>query len=292
MGDKCAPSTLLETGIEYEGVLISGLLARGYGVAVTDYQGLGTSGTHTYVNRAAEGQAVLDAIRAAQRLPEANLPDAGPVATAGYSQGGGASAAAAELQPQYAPELDLRGSYAGAPPADLKVVGHNLDGHYAAAFLAYAILSLEAAYPDQVDLDEILNERGERLAAQVNEECVWESIPLHALTQSRDLTEDGRPVTAYMDEEPFDTLVEEQRIGLRKPAVPVLVLHSWLDDIVPYDQGRRMARDWCGLGADVEFRTLAVPTHVGGYAESAPYVLGWLEARFAGAPTAGNCGSF
>jgi hypothetical protein len=74
-------------------------------------------------------RAVLDAIRAAQRLPEAHLPPAGPVAVAGYSQGGGASPAVAELQPSYAPELKLKGAYAGTVPADLAAVAHNLDGH-------------------------------------------------------------------------------------------------------------------------------------------------------------------
>jgi cephalosporin-C deacetylase-like acetyl esterase len=112
VGDDCAPSKSMAARFEYEGPFIAGLLARGYGVVVTDYEGLGTPVVHTYVNRASQGHAVLDAIRAAQRLPEASLPDAGPVAIAGYSQGGGASASAAELQPRDAPELKLKGAYA------------------------------------------------------------------------------------------------------------------------------------------------------------------------------------
>jgi hypothetical protein len=50
---------------------------------LTDDEGLGTPGVHTYVNRKAEGYAVLGAIRAARGLPEAGLPDDGPVAIAG-----------------------------------------------------------------------------------------------------------------------------------------------------------------------------------------------------------------
>ncbi len=95
-GDQCAPSRKAEDGTDREAKNIGTLLDRGYGVALTDYEGLGTPGDHTYVIRAAEGHAVLDAIRAAQRLREAGLPEHGPVAIAGYSQGGGASAAAAE----------------------------------------------------------------------------------------------------------------------------------------------------------------------------------------------------
>jgi hypothetical protein len=118
MGDQCAPSRQLAAGSEYEGAFISGLLTRGYAVAMTDYQGLGTPGTHTYMVREAQAHAVLDMVRAAQRLPGTGLPAAGPVMLAGYSQGGGASAAAVELAPTYAPELKLEGAVAGDQPAD------------------------------------------------------------------------------------------------------------------------------------------------------------------------------
>jgi pimeloyl-ACP methyl ester carboxylesterase len=291
VADKCAPSQQLAAGMEYEGPFISGLLARGYAVVVTDYEGLGTPGMHTYVNRAAEAHAVLDAIRAAQRLPEAGLADDGPVAIAGYSQGGGASAAAAELQPEYAPELDLEGAYAGAVPADLAAVAKVLDGHYAAGFLGYALLGLDAAYPE-LDIPGLLNERGEQLLAEVAEQCTGEAVAAHAFTRSETLTEDGRPLEAYLDEEPYAGRVAEQRIGERTPEVPMLVVHSALDDIVPYAQGREMARSWCEHGATVRFSTSLVPTHVGGAIRAFPEAFGWLEARFAGLPAPNNCGRF
>lgn len=293
LADQCAPSKQLETGLEYEGLYISGLLMRGYGVAVTDYEGLGTPGEHTYVNRAAQGQAVLDSVRAAQRLPAADLPDNGPVATFGYSQGGGASASAAELQPTYAPELKLKAAYAGAVPAELKSVGKSLDGSYAVALLGYAVSGLEAAYPDKIDLSQYLNEKGMQLLEDGRKECLVESLALHAFTKSETLTKDGRPVAAYMDEEPFNSLVNEQRLGNRKPAVPTLVLHSQLDDIVPFEQGRQMARDWCAKGARVQFQSLQLPTHVGAIPNTAPYVFPWLEAALASPlPPPSNCGSF
>ena len=97
LADKCAPSRQMAEGTEYEALPIKKLLDQGYAVVVTDYQGLGTPGVHTYMNREVQGRAVLDSVRAAQRLDEADLPDAGPVALYGYSQGGGAAASAAEL---------------------------------------------------------------------------------------------------------------------------------------------------------------------------------------------------
>ncbi|MFB8414916.1 lipase family protein [Streptomyces albidoflavus] len=117
LADKRAPSRQPAEGTEYEALPVKGLLDEGYAVVVTDYQGLGTPGAHTYMDREAQGRAVLDSLRAAQRLDAAGLPDAGPVALYGSSQGG-ASASATELAPTYAPELKIRGAVAGTPPAD------------------------------------------------------------------------------------------------------------------------------------------------------------------------------
>lgn len=291
LGDQCAPSKALAAGGEYEGPFLSGLRSRGYAVVVTDYDGLGTPGVHTYVNRKAEGYAVLDAIRAAQRLPEAGLPDNGPVAIAGYSQGGGASAAAAELQPGYAPELKLKGAYAGAVPADLAAVAKNLDGHFAVGFLMFAVASMDYAYPE-LDIAAVLNDKGKALEAEVEQECTADAIAKHAFTRTADLTADGHPITAYLAEEPFASVVADQQIGRIPPTAPVLVTHSALDDIVPFEQGRTMARDWCAEGATVRFDTLAAPTHVGGAVAAYPDAFAWLDARLHDAPAPSNCGAF
>ncbi|MCF6524995.1 lipase [Streptomyces sp. JJ36] len=290
LGDHCAPSRQLANGTEYEGLFVKGLLARGYAVALTDYEGLGTPGLHTYVNREVSGHAVLDAVRAAQNLPEAGLPDDGPVAVTGYSQGGGAAAAAAELAPEYAPELDLRGVAAGAVPADLARVAENLDGSLYAAFLGYAVAGLAAGY--DVDLRPYLNGKGERMMEGVAEACTAEAILRYPFVRTSTLTEDGRPLTAYLDEEPFREIVAGQRIGTRAPAVPTLVTHSLLDDVIPYGVGRRMAAGWCAAGAaDVTFAANLGPTHVGGAVAAFPRVFGWLEDRFAGRDASSDCGS-
>ncbi|QFU94475.1 putative inactive lipase [Amycolatopsis sp. YIM 10] len=291
VGDNCAPSRAMAAGMEYEGPFISGLLLRGYAVVVTDYEGLGTPGMHTYANRESQAHTVLDSIRAAQRLDAANLPDAGPVAIAGYSQGGGASAAAAELQPSYAPELKLKGAYAGAVPADLAEVAKNLDGAYAAGFLGYALLSMDAAYPE-LNIRGVLNDKGNKMLDQVSTQCTIEAIAAHAFTKSTGLTKDGRPLTAYLGEEPYASRLAEQKIGEREPAVPMLVVHSTLDDIVPYGQGREMAREWCGQGAKVQFSSSLVPSHVGGAIRAFPEAFLWLEGRFGGKPAPANCGWF
>ena len=111
-GDACAPSKLMPYGVEYEALPVAAALARGWNVAITDLHGLGTSVQHTYMNRVLQGNATLDVARAAENLKIPGIDSNTPITTFGYSQGGGSSAAALELQPTYAPELNLVTGYA------------------------------------------------------------------------------------------------------------------------------------------------------------------------------------
>ncbi|QGK71015.1 lipase [Allosaccharopolyspora coralli] len=287
LADRCAPSIRLAAGTEYEGVTIRALLAKGYTVAITDYDGLGTPDVHTYVNREVTGNAVLDMVRAAQRLPEAGVPDDGPVGLYGYSQGGGATAAAAELAATYAPELDIEGVVAGAVPAELGNVAHHLDGGPYAGLLGFAVVGLAEGY--DLDLDRYLNDEGRQYAAELKDGCVEDAVG-YPFVQSESVTADGRPITDYLDEAPFRDIVAEQRIGNRTPETPVLLTHSKLDDIIPFDQGETLAADWCARGADVQFAPNLGPTHVGGLVAAFPRSVNWLQDRFAGAGSTPNCG--
>jgi pimeloyl-ACP methyl ester carboxylesterase len=287
LADRCAPSRQLSAGSEYEGAFLSGLLSRGYAVAVTDYEGLGTPGVHTYMARRSQASAVLDIVRAARALPDAGVPAEGPVAVAGYSQGGGAAAAAVELAPTYAPELTLVGAVAGAVPADLAAVGESLDGGPYAAFALYAVAGLATAH--DVDLEALLNEEGRERVRRVEGECVGDSLPKDAFVRSSTLTRDGRPLAAYFDEEPWRSVLADNVIGKRRPTAAVLVTHSLADDVIPYAVGLELARRWCRLGATVRFSTTAVPTHVGGAVPNFAEEYAFLEARLAGLPATPTC---
>lgn len=286
VGDSCAPSRQFTDGIEYESIVINGLLARGYAVAVTDYEGLGTAGPHTYMDRLAQGHAVLDSVRAAQRLPGSGLSATSPVGIYGYSQGGGAAAAAAELAGGYAPELRLRGTVAGAVPADLTVLPDNLDGSLYAEFLWFALTGLSASY--DVDLNPYFNDAGRDLFAQISDDCVFDLFTT-SFKHSSDYSADGRSFAQLIQQQPFASILADQRIGRIKPSAPVLVSHSVLDDVIPYRTGKQLAKDWCARGANVRFSTNAVPLHVGGMVPAAAEAFSFFEARFAGLPAISNC---
>ncbi|UFN43960.1 lipase family protein [Nocardioides okcheonensis] len=286
LADRCAPSRLFSEGIEYEGIGIEALLLRGYAVAMPDYEGLGTAGVHTYMDRVSQGRATLDAVRAAQRLPGTGLSSSSPVGIMGYSQGGGAAASAVELASTYAPDLRVRGAVVGAVPADLATVATTLDGGLYSAFAFFALRGLSASY--DVDLGPYLNARGRAVSDQIEQECVFDLLN-HAFVKSSTLSASGKPMSTLIQQEPFRSIVEAQRIGTIRPTVPVLVTHSALDDVIPYAVGKQLARSWCGKGANVRFSTNLAPLHVGGIVPQTAEALPFFEARFAGLPQLSNC---
>ena len=286
MGDSCAPSRQMESFFEYEGIGVGRAVARGYAVGITDFQGLGTPGSHTYMARAPQGRATLDMARAAKNLQGSGLDNKTPIGLMGYSQGGGAAAAAAELAPSYAPELNIKGSAIGAPPADLAKVGTNIDGTTYSLFALFATLGV--ATTEHVDPKPFLNAQGQELASKVESACVFDLFSYANLDSSK-YTTSGKKLSELLDEEPFKSAIAEQRIGKRKPNAPVQINHSLGDDVIPYAVGKQLASDWCDKGTRVSFNAGVTPTHVGGFLPHVEKSMLFFEARFAGLNQASSC---
>ncbi len=117
LADGCAPSRSPSDGLV---TAAQPLLDRGFVLAVTDYEGLGTPGPHPYIVGASAGRSVLDAALAAAAMPETG---AGPrTVLIGGSQGGHAVLWAADLAATAAPSLDVLGAVAFAPAGDLEAI--------------------------------------------------------------------------------------------------------------------------------------------------------------------------
>ncbi|GFG98490.1 lipase family protein [Mycobacterium timonense] len=308
-GNQCAPSRMFNQGIHYSGgwdimfnyeeLFVATMVARGFAIVMTDYEGLGTAPMHTYVGRVAEGQAVLDAARAAQRLPDTSLDPHGPVAFWGYSQGGGATASAAELASQYAPELHIVGTYAGAPPANLKELLPYADGSVLVGVVGYALNSVMAAYPEFADtIRSKMTPRGLAMLESVSRQSVGQTLLDFMFRHIQPyFTED---INQLVNEEPFSSLFEAQRLGRYKPNAPVLINSNRFDPLVPWTAANQLGRDWCAQDADVEFRSNEEPpflnklviNHALPMLVDGEPAMQWIAARFNGEPTTPNCGQF
>jgi fermentation-respiration switch protein FrsA (DUF1100 family) len=275
IGDSAAPSRLLARGLDWEAGMIAMVLARGWAVAVTDYQGLGTPGDHTYMVGRALGPNVLDVMRAARSLAPAELPLEGPAAIIGYSEGGAAAAWAAQLQPTYAPDVPLSGVAAGAAAADVEIAGPSLDGSFFSFFIAYGGIGYAAAYPE-LDLDSYLTPMARQGIAALRESSVVQAMLWGPrFIRSSDLTQ---PNVLEMPQ--WRQRLRENRLGQMAPAAPVLLHHARRDQIVSFEQSVNLRDDWQGLGADVRlYVTRGGVDHISGALAGTPVALNWLGRR-------------
>lgn len=259
--DQCAPSRLQTNGIEYETLPTVAALAKGYNIVMTDLPGLGVPNyEHTYMNLVDQAHATLDMARAAKNLGLETITDESPLATFGYSQGGGGSAAALELAPTYAPELNIKAGYAGGIPADLGMTAEQIDGGMLVGALGYTIAGAIESEPElQSLLTEKLNDRGLELLKQTSDECIWDSLIRHAGMQSHDLTKGGETIGEILSDGRIKEFIDRQLIGDLPPKVPVYVGHGTNDDTVPVEGSRIMAAKWCRAGTPVYYNEHLLP---------------------------------
>ena len=290
--DKCAPSKQYQPGSaepkapDSERPIVNVLLGRGIVVAVTDYEGQGTPGLASYLVGRPEGYAALDAARAAQRLEGTGLAADSPVGIAGYSQGGQAAGWAAELQPEYAPELNFVGVALGGLPADMNLLMRHLDGGKA-GFVFAALSGLDFAYPE-LGLDErYLKAHGAEVMRQIREEdCVldWNSLRKWDGRSTSELTEPD--VLTLPD---WKGRFAEQALGSKPLSAPAYLYHGTMDEIVPFSQFQLLRHAWCGKGQAVELTEFPGMDHRGARDAATVPAAEWLADRFAGHPAPDNC---
>ncbi|MFI7586909.1 lipase family protein [Spongisporangium articulatum] len=309
-GDQCAPSRALSSpfiltpGPSFSGGLelpaIYRLLAQGMAVVETDYIGLGTPDrVHTYVQRIDEGHAVLDAARAARALPGVSITRDSKVGAYGYSQGGGASASAAELQPTYAPDVPLTATYAGAPPADLAAVTAATEGTEIFAVIGYAVNGFVSENPRlQPVLDRYTNDAGKAALKDVATTCIADTFARYAGGHTSTWTKDGRTLNEIAKTEPLlREVFAQQVIGTMRPAGNVRVATGVNDNLVTHAQVRTMAESWCRLGGNVTYVPVKGPrTPSGTVNHFAPLILDqapavtWISSQLRGSSApASNC---
>lgn len=307
-GDQCAPSRNLASpvnitgnsvSINYELIGAYSLLSKGVAVVMTDYVGLGTPDRlHTYVNRVDEGHAVLDAARAADSVDGASVDSTSKVGVYGYSQGGGAAASAAELQPTYAPDVNLVGAYAGAPPADLMATLTTIDGTTLTGAVGWAINGFSQSNPEvRAVIDANTNAAGKAALAKLSTMCVGDAVFSYAFQKSSSWTTRGQPLSTIITTNPTAlAALADQKIGRRTPTVPVRIATGTADDFVPHPQARQLAVDWCNKGVTVNYVPyVQVPSLGLGVDHLAPMLQdmagaqSWMLNRLTGKPAPNSC---
>ncbi|OBG42087.1 lipase [Mycobacterium alsense] len=289
MTSRCFPSYALRRRAkalgslsQLEFLLISAAVAEGWAVSVPDHEGIHGSWGAPYE----PGYRVLDGIRAALNCERLGL-SAGtakvPVGLWGYSGGGLASAWAAEVCADYAPELDIVGAVLGSPVGDLGHTFRRLNGSFLAGLPALVVAALAHIYPE---LDRVIKEHanaeGRALLDALEDMTTVEAVLRMA----------GKNVGDYLDEPLEDILSTPEvthvfdaiKLGAAVPTPPVLIVQAVHDYLIDVHDIDALADAYTAGGASVTYHRDAFNEHLCLHPLSAPMTLRWLTDRFNGRP--------
>jgi hypothetical protein len=288
IASKCAPSKQVITGTEYDGAAIIDSLKAGYAVDLTDYQGYTNGAIPTYTAGKAEGQAVLDVVRAARQIPGSGLTESDPTYAWGYSQGGQAVGWAGELQASYAPDVKLSGIVAGGVPANLREFGAFSGESVGSGLGILSAIGLQAAYPE-LKLG-TLTAAGEKAVADAESECAVQLIESLRNVNFRELTSEHKSLEELEKSEPnFKRVLEEQSLDNKPVDAPVYHFHGLEDEFVPVAQDVNLHYDWCKMGVTDDLQ-LYSGDHLFTDPLGASAAIKWIEERVAGKKAPSTCG--
>jgi Secretory lipase len=295
IGHDCGPSR--QPDLMGYAPMIQPYLAEKYAVAVTDYEGLGESGSHPYLEPQTAAFNTIDAVRAMRAIsPKVSAR----WIAVGYSQGGQAVWAADELNSYYGNDLQLQGSVALAPPANVTgaaqlVESGSLTADQRARF-PLLIVGLARYNPD-LDADAFLHGSAQAYRVKLSrceptlghsETTPSAPVPWRAAVDRLSEANNVKPHNLQDVARLRDAL---RRVALPQRPLdkPMLVINGEHDAVVLPDWIRFAVARSCALGGHIEYLQIANAGHQDLLAKVTHAVGRWIADRFAGTPAPSNC---
>lgn len=294
--ESCAPSRVTAGNSERErmtraNVITRRLLRRGMAVVRSDFEGIGTPGPHPYLIGKSLARSTVDMVRAGRALDDRL---ASRYVAAGHSEGGVSSLFTAQYGPEMAPELDLRGAVAVAPPLAAREIMETarritFANPIVGGLSALGALILHGAGTTDPQIAALLREgglspRATGLLGDIEHKCLsdlsarvsWGGLAPASIVGPRldDLRRLVYPVLDAND-------VRRADVG----DLPIRIDAGAIDPVVPITLSHQLVRAQRARGADLTYRQHAFGTHanITDEAFAAPGVTAWAAARLSAA---------
>ena len=286
IADVCAPTW---TGyVPFHREHLQRWLENGYAIVTSDYQGLGTKGTHPYLATRPEAYSNLDVVRA---VHSADFPLSSKVVVAGQSQGAGAAIATAAFAPEYAPEIDLRAVVAtGVPyftPEAIVAVQQARPNDVVDPMLGYnfLVLTLVEYIDPSFDTRDYVHDEVLPTARAVSSVCnrdMREKIEKLGLTYNRTFKKSPS--------QHFQQAYEKMQFPTLMLPAPLYVGTGSIDRDTPPRMQARFVEAACEAGSNVSAHLYPGYDHLTVLNHSMTDSIAFVAAAFAGVEAPGNCG--
>lgn len=282
---RCAPSLAIFLFQQIAGS--RQLIERGYAIAATDYPGLGTPGPHPYLVGVSEARAVIDAVRAARSLPDANISDR--YAVWGHSQGGQAALYTGIISQTYAPELKLLGVAAAAPATDLRtLMTDDMNTSGGKNLTAMTLWSWARFY--NAPFDKLVTPAAVPVIDALAQECIEGIFDIFMRDRtSRPLLQSFLAVTDPASVEPWRSLLARNTPGTLPREIPVFLAQGSTDALVRPEVTKAYMEQLCQAGSSVRMLQLLDVGHGFAGRDAADAAIEWISDRFGDKPAPSDC---
>jgi pimeloyl-ACP methyl ester carboxylesterase len=281
---KCMPSLLsaASKGIPERDRIVT----AGWVVVATDYSFAEKGGPHPYLIGEGEARAALDSVRAARQISGLALDNR--VIVWGYSQGGHAALWTGIIGPRYAPDLEIRGVAAIAPPTNIeKALDMNVEVDK--RFGPYLARSYSRFYPD-ITFEQAVRPEALDAARQIVNLCDF--LPREDQERMEALAAMFQgPALATSSNKALQARLE-QNTPDRPIQAPVVIAQGLSDNVVPPSVTDAYVEERCAAGQQLEYWTFARRDHLTIIQPGTPLedlLMNWTMARLTNEPQAPGC---
>jgi len=281
LADQCAPS-------RQEPLpnlsLIRPFIEAGWVVVASDFEGLGSDGIHHYIVGESEARGVFDIVRAVKNIDGINAD--GPLIVWGHSQGGHAALHAGQRWLDLAPELNLVGVAAGAPPSQFPLLKSFLQNGPFQGYLVMVGASYASAYPE-LDYEILIKPEYLHLIEELEKGCtghifeVFNPIPHEELVTVDD-------IFSLPD---WNARLTENDTNQMKVQVPTVILHGTDDEQIPFIASQLLLGQLCEFPdtAPIELREYPGTNHGTSVTAYWNDLINWSMERISGTPAKTQC---
>jgi pimeloyl-ACP methyl ester carboxylesterase len=283
---RCAPSLARFVFQQMQG--LRDMVDRGYLVVATDYPGLGTPGPHPYLVGVSEARAVLDSVRAARTIADADASE--QFAVWGHSQGGQAALFTGAIAKSYAPELKLMGVAAAAPASELiTLIDEDLGSIGGKNIAAMTLWSWARVYG--APIQDVVVPAAMPIIDLLAQECIESIFDLEQRRiTGRPLEQNFLSVGSPTEVEPWRSLLARNSAGTLPPEIPVFLAQGTADAIIRPQVTKDYMKRLCSAGSKVQLLELPGVGHGFAAHDSASAAVDWIGSRFNADPLPNDCG--
>lgn len=281
LGDKCTPS---RTADPADISWLSEAMANNWVVVATDYAGQGTPGTQAYLVGSAEAHDVINSVRAARNMSQTNAGNS--YAVWGHSQGGNSALFTADMSAGYAPELDLKGTVASAPAAELVALMDQQYDNSVGWVIGSIVAKTWPSVNSSLDVNDVLSSSGLDSYKKIANQCIAKSAiggMIRNWFKQQIFSVNPNSVPAWQQ------MAESQSAPKLGANQPLMVVESKTDSVVLPNTTALYIEQACATGSNLQSLWIDKGNHEVIPKLTYPQVIPWIADRFDGQPNQSNC---